>query len=71
MLVAADVGVHGQPVRWDALVEGAVREVGGRIAEEVPARVQEGVGDVGFSSRRFAALRAVRSVPLPDAVPAG
>jgi hypothetical protein len=37
---------------------GHVVQVGRRVAQEVPGRVQEGVGDVGFPARRPAAAGA-------------
>ena len=64
VLVAADVGVDRQPAAGEFGVEGAVVEVGGRIAQEVPRAVQEGVGDVGLAGGVAAARGAGDFVPV-------
>ena len=67
VLVASDVAIDGQPPLRQCLVEGPVVEIRGRIAEEVPAGVQEGVRDVRLTTRVGAALWTRGPVPLLDA----
>src|ERR1035441_7990261 len=56
VLVAADVHVDRQPVPGAIRVQRTIREVRRRVAQEVPARVEEVVADVGFPPGRLAAL---------------
>ncbi len=67
MLVAADVGMHRQPLARDLGIEGDVVAIAARIAQEIPRAVEERVRDVGFAPRRAAALRTGRFVPLAHA----
>ncbi len=64
VLVSPDVRAHREPPLGDLFLEGAIVEVGGRVAEEVPATVQERVGDVGLPACRLPALGAGDLVPL-------
>jgi hypothetical protein len=56
----------GNPFPGALVVERAVLDVGGRVAEEVPGAVQEGVAHVGFAPGRGAARWAVDAVPFPS-----
>src|SRR3546814_9022821 len=62
MFDAADILVDGQPARDHCGVERLVRRGAGE-AEEIPARIDEGVERVGLAHRRAAARRAGDMLP--------
>ena len=64
VLVPADVGRHGEPGPGPLGVPGPIVELGGRIAKEVPRRVEERVRHVGFPPAGGTALRALHEIPL-------
>src|SRR5437773_2734766 len=64
VLVPADVARDGKPRRGALRVPRPVVELGGRVAEVIPGRVEERVGDVGLAPPLRAALRAFDVVPL-------
>ena len=62
MLDPADVLADGQPLGNARGIERAVRGLAGE-AQEVPARIDEGVERVGLAPRRMATLRAIDMFP--------
>ena len=64
VLVAADVGRHREPLPRPRRIERPVVELGARVAQEVPRRVEEGVAHVGLAAAPLAAHGARRVVPL-------
>ena len=64
VLVAADVAVHREPLAGARRVERPVVELGARVAQVVPRRVEERVAHVGLAPAALAAHRAGRVVPL-------
>src|SRR6266850_2118230 len=63
VLVPADVARDRQPLLRAGGVERPVGELGGRVAQVVPRRVEEGVRDVGCPPRPATALRAFHEIP--------
>ena len=64
VLIAADVGVHRQPLRGYAGIERPVIKLGRRVAQEVPPGIEECVRNVRLPSPQFAALRTGHPIPL-------
>src|SRR5690606_40352695 len=64
LLVAHDVHVDWQPVPGQLRIERQLIVVGGRVTEEVPGRIEEGVRDVRLATRLPPTSRAFRQVPV-------
>src|SRR5439155_25053257 len=64
VLVSTDVAAHRKPLRGSSRVERPVVELSRRIAQVVPGRIEERVGDVGLAPSLPAALWTLHEVPL-------
>src|SRR3989442_15005628 len=64
VFIAADVARDREPRLRALRVPRPVVELRGRVAEVVPGRVEERVGDVGLAPPLRTALRALDEVPL-------
>ena len=64
MFVAAYVEIDRQPLASPFWLPGDIIPFRRRVPQEVPCRIEEGVGDIGFAARLASALRARDVVPL-------